>query len=172
MSHSFDPSLPSARHFTLCDCSQRLPPLPFPAHATPPILDRPVTLLCPRPDTPIPPLNKTNCPRTPACIAPNSAVVPRIYHSVRPASYCSCCCSLNRAVLPARYTARQRCPIRRPACLLPKSTSAVPSLVLPAPTTHFARPHAASHARLSPKKSEDTGFTRLHALTCIFAPRR
>jgi hypothetical protein len=119
--HSFDPSLSASTTTTAL--------FPRRAHeirnTTSPLLDRPN--YAPLPTTAYNYSNnnnnnaKLNRPRTPNRIAPNSAAVPRINHSsVRPASYCSCCCSLNCAVLPARYTASQRCPIRRPACLLPE----------------------------------------------------
>ena len=115
-SHSFDPSL-SASTTTTALFPRRAHERPLHQYSTDPI-----TLLCPRPHT-----------ITITTTTPNSIALGRptashptpplchasITHQSGPlATVAAAVASIVLCYLPARYTASQRCPIRRPACLL------------------------------------------------------
>jgi hypothetical protein len=114
--HSFDPSL-SASTTTTALFPRRAHERPLHQYSTDPI-----TLLCPRPHT-----------ITITTTTPNSIALGRptashptpplchasITHQSGPlATVAAAVASIVLCYLPARYTASQRCPIRRPACLL------------------------------------------------------
>jgi hypothetical protein len=186
----FDPSLPSARRFTSCDCQ---PPTATTTAAQLPVLYA------------TDPLRSFRQPHT---YTSNSSPIPKgrrplhrtqlrrcaTHPSLRPASCCSRDCTA--ATVRARYTDSAAQSARPPACLPAAATAALPAgchihpgsshqqpssslfpfpssqlqrqpRTSPAPTHVLSRSTSTRRNPPQPQEGEDTGFTLLHALTCI-----
>ncbi|KAM0703682.1 hypothetical protein Q7P35_009621 [Cladosporium inversicolor] len=158
-------SVPSAPRFILCDCCER-PPLPFSRALYQPSTDPLRSFAHDRISNRNNSSAKPNRPRTPNRVAPNSAAVPRISHSQSGplATVAAAVASIVLCYLLAIPPASAAQSADLPTCCQNPHQQSLASSFQRQPRTSPAPTHLQPQA-----KSDHTGFTRLHALTCIVA---